>query len=181
MNWLSFTMRWFHLVAAMTVVGGTIFMRFALTPSVGVLNDEQNNLLREEVRRRWSKLIMASIAFLLISGLTNYIIVYRDSKSGTPEWDAWRHAYTGIYNAVFGIKFTLAMVIFFIASALAGRGEATKKFRQDAKWWLSVNLTLAFIVVALSGVLRLTHTGPTVNAAPAPAAATPGTAGSGNG
>ncbi len=163
-------MRWFHLVAAMTVVGGTIFMRFALVPSVGVLGDEQNNLLREEVRRRWSKLVMASIAFLLISGLTNYIIMLRDSKSGTPEWEAWRHSYNGLYQAVFGVKFTLAMVIFFIASALAGRGEATKKFRQDAKWWMSVNLTLALIVVALSGVLRLTHIGPTLNAAPVPAA-----------
>ncbi len=62
------------------------------------------------------------------------------------------------------------MVVFFIASALAGRGEATKKFRQDAKWWMTINLVLALIIVVLSGVLRFTHVGPTL---PKPAATTP--------
>ncbi len=176
MNWLAFVMRWFHLVAAITAVGGTIFMRFALLPSVSGLNDEQQNSLHDAVRRRWSKLVMLSIAFLLISGLTNYVILLRDSKSGTPEWDAWRQSYNGLYQAVFGIKFTVAMGIFFITSALAGRGEATKKFRQDARWWLNVNIALALLVVALSGVLRLTHTGPTPTAAPAASGS-----GSGNG
>jgi hypothetical protein len=52
--------------------------------------------------------------------------------------------------------------VFFIASALAGRGEFTKRFRQDAKWWLTVNLILALVVVALSSALRFTHVGPTL-------------------
>jgi uncharacterized membrane protein len=160
MYWFSLALRWFHLVAAMIVVGGTIFMRFALVPAAGSLQDEQRKSLHEQIRSRWAKLIAAAVAFLLISGLINFVLFITESK--TPPWEEWHKTYNSVYQFVFGAKFALAMVVFFIASALAGRGEATKKFRQDAKWWMTVNLILALIVVALSGVLRLTHTGPTL-------------------
>src|SRR5262249_38418113 len=151
-----------HLVAAITAVGGTIFMRFALVPSVAELSDEQRTSLHGQIRSRWGKLVMASIGFLLISGLFNYTVFLLMTK--TAPWDAWRQANNGLYQGVFGVKFMLAMAIFFIASALTGRAEALKSFRQNAKYWLTVNVVLALIVVALSGVLRMTHTGPTLTA-----------------
>src|SRR5215813_10700260 len=115
MNCLSLVSRWFHLVAAITAVGGTIFMRFALVPSIAVLSDEQRKSLHEQIRSRWAKLVMASIGFLLLSGLYNFILFLRDTKA--PEWDQWRQSCNSIYQMVFGIKFLLAMVVFFIASA----------------------------------------------------------------
>jgi uncharacterized membrane protein len=160
MNWLGFVLRWFHLIAAITVVGGSIFMRFALAHSASVLPDAERKALYEQVRSRWAKLVMASIGFLLLTGLINLILFLRDSK--TPPWEAWHKSYSLLYNAVFGIKFLLAMALFFIASALAGRGEATQRFRQNSKWWMTVNVALALIIVALSGILRLTHTGPSL-------------------
>ena len=141
MNWLGFVLRWFHLVAAITAVGGSIFMRFALAPSVSVLADEQRKMLHEQVRSRWAKLVMASIGFLLLTGLVNVFLFL--SNSITPEWEEWHKSYSVLYNAVFGLKFLLAMFIFFVASALAGRGEATKSFRQNAQWWMTVNVALS--------------------------------------
>lgn len=160
MTWFVFILRWLHLVAAMTVVGGTIFMRFALVPSVSVLSDEHRKALHEKVRARWSMLVMASIAFLLISGFVNYVIFLQTTR--TSAWDLWRQSYNAIYQAAFGFKFLLAMAIFFIASAASGRSESLKQFRQNAKLWLTVNVVLALTVVALSGILRLTHVGPTL-------------------
>lgn len=158
MNWLGLTLRWFHIVAAMMAVGGTMFMRFALVPSVSVLADEQRQALHQQIRSRWAKMVAASIAFLLISGLWNYVRFLGENKT----WgDEWRASYNTIYQATFGVKFILAMVIFFLASALSGRTDATKRFRQNAKLWMTVNVVLALIVVALSGVLRGTHAGPT--------------------
>jgi len=168
MYWFSLTLRWFHLVAAMVIVGGTVFMRFSLVPAVGDLTDEQRKNLHEKIRPRWAKLIAASIAFLLISGLINFFLFMSESK--TPPWEQWRQTYNSMYQFIFGAKTMLALGVFFIASALAGRGEFTKRFRQDAKWWLTVNLILALVIVALSGVLRLTHVGPTL---PRTAATTP--------
>ena len=42
-----------------------------------------------------------------------------------------------------------------------------KQFRQNAKLWLTVNVILTLIVVALAGIMRLTHVGPTVSDAAA--------------
>ncbi len=158
MTWLGITLRWFHVVAAIMAVGGMIFMRFALAPSIRVLADEQRQALHQQIRSRWAKMVAASILFLFVSGLWNYIRFLGDSKT----WgDQWRGEYNGIYQAAFGVKFLLALVIFFLASALAGRTEATKRFRQNARFWMTVNVILALIVVALSGILRATHVGPT--------------------
>jgi uncharacterized membrane protein len=157
-SWLGLLLRWLHIVAAMTAVGGMIYMRFALVPSVSVLSDEQRQTLEQQLRSRWAKIVAAAIAFLLISGIWNYIRFLSESKT----WgDDWRNTYNGFYQAAFGVKFLLALVIFFLSSALAGRTEGTKKFRENAKYWMTVNLVLALIVVALSNVLRNTHTGPT--------------------
>jgi uncharacterized membrane protein len=157
MTWLVFALRWFHLIAAMILVGGTIFMRFALVPSVGALSDDERKALHQQVRSRWSKLVMASIAFLLVSGFINYVIFYQTVH--TPAWDEWRAHCNALYQAAFGVKFLLAMVIFFIASAVSGRSESMKQFRQNAKLWLTVNVVLALAVVALAGIMRLTHVG----------------------
>lgn len=171
MYWFSLVLRWLHLVAAMTIVGGTIFMRFGLLPSVSVLADEQRKALHEQVRSRWAKLVAGAIAFLLLSGLINFVLYLRETKN--LGWEEWRQSSSMLYQFVFGVKFALAMIVFFLASALAGRGQATQKFRQDAKFWLTVNLVLMFIIVVLSNVLRFTHVGPTL---PKPvAAATEGT------
>ena len=160
MTWIVFVLRWFHLVAAMMLVGGTIFMRFALVPSVGALSDEQRKTLHEQVRARWSKLVMASIALLLISGFVNYVIFYQAVQG--QGWEQWRTHCSALFQAAFGVKFLLAMAIFFIASAVSGRSESMKQFRQNAKLWLTANVILALAVVALAGIMRLTHVGPTM-------------------
>jgi uncharacterized membrane protein len=165
MPWLLLILRWLHIVAAITAVGGIIFMRLALVPSLSVLADEQRKALHEQIRSRWAKMVAGSIFFLLVTGIVNYFL-FMSQKNGE-GWQSWRESYNALYNILFGVKFLLALVIFFLASALAGRTEATKRFRQDAKYWMTVNLILALIVVALSNGLRMTHAGP-------PPAQTPG-------
>jgi hypothetical protein len=64
------------------------------------------------------------------------------------------------YHPLFGIKFLLALAIFFLASMLAGRSQGTQKFRDHAARWLTVSLVLATLVVAISGILRSTHVAP---------------------
>ena len=66
------------------------------------------------------------------------------------------------YHALFGAKFLLAMVAFYFASALVGRGAGTQWVRDDRAKWLSVTLVLTLVVVMLSGWMRQSHTGPNV-------------------
>ncbi len=146
LDWLGIVFRWLHLLSAITAVGGTIFLRMALVPSVAVLSQEQHQALHEQVRSRWVKFVMAAIAFLIVSGLYNFITKVK-SHTIVPD-------YNWLYQMLFGVKFILALIIFFLASALTGRSPAFAKIRQNAKLWLSVNMALAIIVVCISGVLR---------------------------
>jgi hypothetical protein len=58
------------------------------------------------------------------------------------------------YHPVFGIKFLLAFAVFFLASALTGTGKATQRFRDNRRYWLTVNMVLAILIVCLSGIMR---------------------------
>lgn len=144
---VSLVLRWMHILAASAAVGGTIFMRMALLPAaVATLPDDQHRSLREAVRSRWAPIVMAAIAFLLISGFYNYFVY--STKLDIPR------PYRGLYHGLFGVKFILAFIVFFLASALVGRSPAMDRFRQKAKFWQTVNLALVVIIILISGVLR---------------------------
>lgn len=134
--------RWLHILAAITAVGGTIFARSVVVPALDELPEAQRSSLHAAMRRRWSKVVAASIGFLLLSGFYNFAFTVVDYR--VPKW----------YHMVFGIKFLLALVIFMVASLLAGKTSAADKLRKNLKFWLNLNIVLAVIVVCLSGVLR---------------------------
>jgi uncharacterized membrane protein len=154
---LAFTValvsRWLHLLAAIAAVGGTIFIRLALQPTLATLPDDQRRSLHEALRARWSKVIMAAIFFLLVSGLFNFFAINSALKNGTEAMQAMRP----LYHALFGVKFTLALGIFFIASALVGRSSAFDKMRANAKFWATMNIALAVALVCVSGYMRLSR------------------------
>jgi uncharacterized membrane protein len=157
-DWLAFVLRLLHILAAVTAVGGSMFIRFALYPAVPLLPEGQRAAVHEVVRRPWARLIYISIAVLLVTGLINFVLFVRASKEWSTEW---REEYLSIYHILFGIKFALALAMFALASILAGRSPGTQKIRDNAKFWLNVNLAIALAVIAISGVMRLTHVGPT--------------------
>ena len=152
-DYLSILLRWMHVFAAIALFGGSIFQRVALLPAGKELAADQRQRLSDEVRRRWSRVVMLSILFLLVSGFVNFVLtinLFKDAGLKAPS----------LYHVLWGTKVILALVVFFFASALAGRGAATQKFRDNAGKWLTVNLVLATLIVAISGVLRATHTAP---------------------
>lgn len=134
--------RWLHVLAAMAAVGGTLFMRLAMLPATAQLSPDAKEAFLQAVRSRWAKVVMTAILLLLVSGLYNI-----SRKEVT-------YQVSPLYHALFGIKFLLALGIFFLASALVGRSEAFAAIRGQAAKWLVVNLLLAVLVVCISGVLR---------------------------
>jgi hypothetical protein len=157
-DYLAFVLRLLHILAAITTVGGSIFVRFALLPGMETLGAADKQRLHEAMRPRWARLIQISILFLLVSGLWNFILFVRASKGWGEDW---REAYYTLYQALFGIKFILALAIFALASILTGRSAGTQKIRDNARFWTNINLAMALAVVIISGVMRLTHVGPT--------------------
>lgn len=93
-------------------------------------------------------LVMASALFLLVSGFYNYILAIRAARAGVTELPSG-------YHPIIGTKIILAMVIFLLASLLAGRSSASEKVRDKASMWLTINSLLAVIVVCLASYLKI--------------------------
>ena len=50
------------------LLGGSVFMLFALHPSMKLLDDEARGKLRQSVRTRWGRFVHAGIGLLLLTG-----------------------------------------------------------------------------------------------------------------
>lgn len=140
---ISIVSRWVHILAAITAVGGTIFMRQVLLPSASSLPDDQHDALREHIRARWSMLLHTCIALLLVTGFYNF---YVNGILAKPP--------PGPYHGIFFLKFLLAIVVFFLAIALTGRSDAFASLRAQRGKWLGVVIVLAIVIVLCSSVLR---------------------------
>ena len=135
-----------HIGTAIVVVGGTFFVRFVLFPAATQnLADDAHARLRSAVMGTWKKIVHAGIALFVATGAINY---YRVFAEGTHKGDA-------LYHALLGTKIILALVVFFIASALVGRSPAFEGMRRSAPKWLLVNLLLAALIIAASGFLKV--------------------------
>src|SRR5436190_4803953 len=140
-------LRYMHILGAIALMGGTIFMRFALVPTVPELDEKSRAALHEGVRSRWAKFVMLSAALLLISGIANLGIAGARYNFAPPVGNM-------MYNILAGSKLILALPIFLFASLLTGRTEAAKKFQANRAMWLNVNLALAVLMVLIGGFLR---------------------------
>jgi len=139
---LGIAARWLHIGSAILLFGGTFCLKFVVGP---VLKD-QSPQLREAVRGRWMRVVHATIAGLLISGLYNY-------TKAVPL-----HRGDGLWHAMVDTKIVLALGVFFIASVLVGRSKGTQKFRDNAVKWTTIALVLGTLIIAMSGIAKVTRT-----------------------
>jgi uncharacterized membrane protein len=157
-DYVAVLSRWVHVVFAVLLLGGSLFVGWVLTPAAtAVLTDEQHQALRERVNGIWKKLVMAAVGLLLLSGFYNYLVVALPLHKGD-----------GLYHALMGTKIILALVVFFIASALVGRSPGLQKIRDNRRTWLRVGVTLGVLVVLIAGFLKVRGVAPKT-AEPAPA------------
>lgn len=143
-------LRWLHILSAIAMMGGAIFMRVALLPAAETLSAEAHEQLRSAMRPRWARVVMAASGLLLLSGFANFgitVAMYSFDKATL----LGSH-----YHLFFGVKFALALPVFYIAATLVGRSEAAQRVRANARFWLTLNLILATLVVCFGGVLRFT-------------------------
>ena len=138
---LALVFRWLHIVPAILLVGGTLFMRFSLVPAASESNASPE--LRESIRRRWSKLVMISVLFLLVSGLYNAAM------------KAIGFELSVMYNALLLIKIVLALAVFYLTAVLSGRSATAQKFRERESYWLNVLCALMIAIVLIAGYMKI--------------------------
>jgi uncharacterized membrane protein len=139
--------RWLHIVSAALAVGVPLFMRFVLLPSLSTLDDATRGTFREAVHKRWRPFVHIMIVVFLATGFYNFLVLRR--------WAAFSPEDKRLYHMLFGIKVLIALVMFFLASALAGRSGKLQKIRENARFWVTVLVVCGLAVVAISGVMRV--------------------------
>ena len=144
MDWLAIISRWTHIGTAITLVGGTVFLRFVLTPVAAQLPDAEQAKLSSLVIAAWKKFIHIGIVLLVVSGFYNYAVVAAPLHKGDK-----------LYHPLIGTKILLAFGMFFIASALVGKSRAYERMRRHATFWQSVILVLAAIIVGISSFAKV--------------------------
>lgn len=152
MEYAALVSRWLHIIPATVLVGGTVFMRFALLPAASD-KDEKTSAFLADVRSRWAKLVMISALFLILSGTFN--VVYIMMSYELPA---------GKYHGLLTGKIVLALAIFFLSSILAGRSDAAKHWQEKEVKWLTINMLLAIVLVCMAGMMKFTDRTPKENA-----------------
>ena len=142
---IALVSRWGHVLAAVFMLGGAFFIRFILMPAVNeTLGEEGHKKLRPALMKRWKWVVHPSILVFLLSGFYNYLAV-----------TAPKHHGDALYNALFGIKFLLAMAVFAFASMLISTKERENVFRRNPKLWMAVTVALAVAIVLIAGFMKL--------------------------
>ena len=137
---LGLLSRWFHIIPVIVLVGGTVFMRLSLVPAAN--QTSASSELREAVRKRWARLVMLSILFLLVTGLYNAVTKIMGYQ--VPP----------IYGILVVVKLVVGLVIFVLSARLAGRSEKAVKFREQETKWLNILCVLMLALVLVAGYMK---------------------------
>lgn len=132
-----------HVGTAITLVGGMVFTLFVLIPSASRLGQDAHDLLAAEVKGRWKRFVHIGLLLFIVSGFYNYFQAMPLHKGDGP------------YHGLVGTKMILAIVIFFIASALVGRSAKLQSMRDNKVFWLRLAVLLAAVIVAISGYVKV--------------------------
>lgn len=130
-----------HLLAVVTVIGGSIALRFIVCPRIPAT--EEGAETRKAILGSWRRVVWISIGLIIITGLANADQAYR------------RVGLDGLYWMVFGAKFLGAMIIFSVALLLTLPMESFNKFKQERDRWMHVIVGLGAIIIFLSAYLRM--------------------------
>ena len=148
LDWILLILRYAHILGAITLMGGTIFAVFAALPGLAELPEDQRAKAHAAIRSRWNKFVMLATLLLLVSGLATMLLVPGNFQLGR------ENEFKSAYNIWTGVKFLLALPIFFFAALLTGRSSLAQKIQANARTFMALNLALALAMVLIGGALR---------------------------
>ncbi len=164
MDWISFVSRFVHILTAITLAGGLIYISRVQLPALQEHGGNGREELNETLRRRWARMVMFSIMCLILSGVYNYITTIHAAKAGQIEL-AW------FYHPVVGVKIILAFGVFFLASILSGRTPAARRTQEKIRSRMHVAVLAVIVIIALASALKVGCQLPTGDAIAPPTAA----------
>ena len=136
--------RWLHILAAAVAVGGLIYARLIVSPSLGILDADQRARILSQLSARFRPIVVAVIVILVATGSYNLLSILQEGV-------------VTAYHMAFGIKFLLALHIFgmlFLVSAPPS-GDAARDAKRSRL--MTGAVISGLIVLALGAYLRTLH------------------------
>lgn len=147
MFWLMVILRWMHVLGAIGLVGGALFVWRVVLPAHEGLDIARRKEQYESMRPQWARLVMISILLLLVSGIANVFLMGRNGEFKLLQ---------SHYHVLLLVKFMLALVVFFLFSLITGRSTGAQHIRDNLGKWLPICFLLAVIVICIAGVMKMT-------------------------
>lgn len=135
--------RFLHVLTAIVLLGGSTFALLIVSPVLNICEPSVREQIVTNLRGRWKRFVHLGIALFLITGFYNYIKAMPNHKGD------------GLYHALIGTKIVLAMVVFFLASALVGRSRAFAGMRESNSKWLTILCAIGIVIVAISSFVKV--------------------------
>ena len=130
---LAVVMRWLHISAMATLIGGALFARFVAAHAIGMMNPENGEAMWEDVARHFKPVVYAAVAALTVSGIYNIL-----AHPG--------HSLT--YHILLGVKLLLVLHVFAVM-LLAVQPANKRRARMMAGAAIS-----GLVIIAISAYLR---------------------------
>jgi uncharacterized membrane protein len=135
MDLLAIVLRWTHIASMSFLIGGVLYARLVLYPSLDSLAEIEREKLGDRIAGRFRAWVAIAVGALLISGLMNLM----RKSSLPPGFHMW-----------FGIKMLLAFHVIAVSLLLGRSGVAIAKRRR----WLTGIAASGLAVLAVSAWLR---------------------------
>jgi len=148
MDPLTLVLRLFHILPAVFLAGGVLFMWSSMLPGLRTLDEESRRVAFSAVRGKWAKVVMICSALLIVTGLYNAVQNIIDYKYAIP------------YHAFVFLKLVLGIAIMFITARLSGRSASAEKFREKMPFWMTVNATLVVVLIVIASTMRVSDKTP---------------------
>lgn len=144
--WVDLLLRWTHIFSAIALVGGVFFMRWSLVPALNCLDATSQEKIQAVIRQRWARVVMATSALLLFSGLINAVLAIKRYEFGG-----------GTYHIFVALKLLLALVVFWLTATLSGRRATAERFQKNMSFWLNINILIATTLVCIAGGMKMSE------------------------
>lgn len=152
---------WIHLLAAITWIGGLLFITMVLVPTLRMPELRANALVLLRVTgRKFQRIAYATLVTLVATGAANVLL-----KIGS--WDAVAAALPTTYGRLLVAKVGLVLVVIalalyhdFVVGPAAtrameadARGAAALALRRQASWIGRINTLLSLVIMTLALLL----------------------------
>jgi len=137
---VSLLVRWLHVLAAITWIGGMLFIALVLVPVTRRLDDPAlRTRLVQDAGRRFRAVGWVALAVLVVTGLLNLWIHPVLLSSPRLHWKL----------GLVGLALILSAFHDFVLGPRAGAPGADPSARVRASWVARLNVVIVLVIVAL--------------------------------